>query len=855
MRDWKLTAKDPLTLRFAADCRLSQTDYSDDQSWELALGLGQDAALSAQTQYGGRAGLARIVPLWVFDDRAIFETVGYAEPFTLRQFAPNYAKLTAKITATLAVTFELWVMDSHAVGGRFTLTNETAQPISVRLDLVPQIVREGRMPALKLMRIAENQKVISLGALANLYPILLLERSEKSDEVQASTPKLGAPLTVPGNGNTAIRWVHAGYSSLEASVREGQKWLSADWDAAIQQIDALSSSIPQFETGDPELDALLAFKAQTVLRSYLNPTGNLPYPSPVAARIPMRGFGSRTGANHPSDWLGQTAQLLWLATPTTALIAPDLARGAIRNMLAIRGNDGWIDWKPGLGGQRSNMLAMPLLASTTWAIYEITEDAAFLTEVLPGLCAFFMRWFGADQDRDQDGVPEWSNLMHSGQEDHPIFNRFRRWSANAEISKAETPDLLALLSHEGAALLKIADVAGVPLPTTIQERIAALRTPLQTLWKPERAQFAYRDRDTHQTPPVQTLFRGKGDEWFSEGATLDPANRLLIRIIGGQSNVPQVTIRIEGVDGDGQPITETIPLSSFVWYFGMGTALSEHVFSRVNYLKVDGLSRVYQIEVETPDLSGHTLLNLLPLWAGAEPEQVTTLARQLGASWARPFGLPTSIADRFAVDHDNPTHQVTMLWNALLVDALLDHGLANEASVVIERLLAAEVRALRETHGFGSSYHAEDGHIVGNSPDDLNGIFPLHLVMKWMGVRVIDARRVWAGGAYTLARPIRVTQHGVTVTRSVNGTTVHFPTGYSKVVDGEFQVIEDPTAKRFPIAPPVPVPAPKPPPTPSVEPPSNPPTMPAAPTIPEVPAEPAIEVPPPTYRIKVRRVD
>jgi hypothetical protein len=52
----------------------------------------------------------------------------------------------------------------------------------------------------------------------------------------------------------------------------------------------------------------------------------------------------------------------------------------VRNYLAVQAEDGSIDWKPGLGGQRSRLLAPPLLASLVWRIYQNTEDSAFLEE-------------------------------------------------------------------------------------------------------------------------------------------------------------------------------------------------------------------------------------------------------------------------------------------------------------------------------------------------------------------------------------------------------------------------------------------------------------------------------------------
>jgi hypothetical protein len=63
LRRWLLSR--PYALPLAADARLSSTDYHDDQVWELSPGVpGSDApALVLQTRYGGRVGLASLVPL------------------------------------------------------------------------------------------------------------------------------------------------------------------------------------------------------------------------------------------------------------------------------------------------------------------------------------------------------------------------------------------------------------------------------------------------------------------------------------------------------------------------------------------------------------------------------------------------------------------------------------------------------------------------------------------------------------------------------------------------------------------------------------------------------------------------
>ena len=93
MRNWHLKKTDPLAMRFAADARLTRIDPADDQVWEIAFGSGEEPALSFQTRYGGRVGLARIVPMWIVDGKPLYEARAYAESPALMAFAPNYARV------------------------------------------------------------------------------------------------------------------------------------------------------------------------------------------------------------------------------------------------------------------------------------------------------------------------------------------------------------------------------------------------------------------------------------------------------------------------------------------------------------------------------------------------------------------------------------------------------------------------------------------------------------------------------------------------------------------------------------------------------------------------------------------
>src|SRR4051794_5743817 len=143
MTAWQLTPNSPLALQLGADARLSQTDYFDDQVWELVLGSQGNPALGLQTSYGGRVGLASIVPLWRIDNRPVYQYQAYTTPPTLTAFAPGYLQASAKITPRLQLKADFWVMDSHAVGARLTVKN-TGAAVEIGLDLVAFVASQGQ---------------------------------------------------------------------------------------------------------------------------------------------------------------------------------------------------------------------------------------------------------------------------------------------------------------------------------------------------------------------------------------------------------------------------------------------------------------------------------------------------------------------------------------------------------------------------------------------------------------------------------------------------------------------------------------------------------------------------------------
>lgn len=823
MREWHLTASDPMSPRIAADARSGRTLYRDDQTWQLRLGQPDEPALTLETRYGGRVGLARLVPLWFVGRRQIYEAQGYHAPPVLTAFAPDYLRVKADLTLALHLTYEFWAMESQAVGGRFTVTNSSDHPQELTFSLSAQAVRENETLQMYFLTLEGGQAALQLGRLPNLQPVLLLENADPAETTKSRLSR--AAIVAPGQSMT-FRWVLGSHTNRDDSLILAHKWLSAaDWSPYFDYIETLTALRPEVETGDPAFDSALAWSQHLVMRSFLAATGSLPYPSFVSSRKPSQGYalsGVHSGG-FVYPWGGQTVADALSIAATVALAAPDLAKGIVRNFLAAQRDDGWIDARPGLDGQRANVLATPLLATLAYTVYQYTGDKQFLADCLSGLEAFFHRWFKPDVDADRDGVPEWSHPGQGAFNEGPTLAQGKRWAQGVDLTTIEAPDLTGYLAREARVLIQIAQVLGRDdVAAEYEGHLERLTTALHEMWHPERGTFNYRDRDSHACPTGEIILAGKGDDAFRENTQLANASRLILRVIGGLSRKPNLDCTIEGLNAAGKSANETIPASDFDWYRGMGSATSKTVWREIKYLKFGGLSRVFKVEVQTVDLARHDQALLMPLWSSAltddQTDAVVAMLTDPDQYW-REYGVsgsPASDPD-FDPSHQNGCGGMWPNWNARLGAALFEADYVAESRALFENVLAAQIRSLQTEGTFRSLYNADTGDGQGDT-GTIEGAVSWRWFTLLFGAFVLSPGAVAIRGEFAFDGTMRWMQHGVTIERSADQTIITFPTGTTQRLkpDAEPQIVNDPKFKprqQKPTA--------APPPDPNIEPPAS----------------------------------
>ena len=354
MRNLRRQSIDPSTpfeFHLAADARSSRTDYRDDQVWSLRLGERDEAALAFQTQFGGRAGLVSLVPMWMVDDALVYQHPGYAERPAITHFAPNFMRIEAQLTSDLPLVARFWAMESHAAGGDFTLTNLGVETAALQLRLFGHVIINSRKRRLNVLTLADDTIALHLGQVGNINPVATLEGAGLDVYGgRINSPMIGRAFALAPGARIRIPFVVAGQADMRDSFSIAMNWMSRPWDGYFERIERNALAIPQFETGDENWNRVIDLSYAQLIKSFMGPTEHLPYPSFVASRAPNRGWSRRgDGRDHIRSWSGQDPTLAYMMTPAIASIDADLAKAIIRNYLATQDETGYVDRQPGLG--------------------------------------------------------------------------------------------------------------------------------------------------------------------------------------------------------------------------------------------------------------------------------------------------------------------------------------------------------------------------------------------------------------------------------------------------------------------------------------------------------------------------
>ncbi len=784
-----------MAFRLAADARLVRPDYVNDHCWEFRSGAGEPPALCLTTTYGLRAREMRLFFGFGRGAESVTDPAQFASPPTLRQIFPNYLSLEFSPFPRLAGRCEAWVPDSHSLAGRVRLVNLDDAAHRIRLALYVHLA-PGENPEPMHHEAAQGVSFLA-GRTGDLVPVVFLTGG--ASPLPGPHPALGVVFDLNPGEAKALTWAQLALASLEASLAAARDLAGRPWDEEIARLELINHGQVEIETGDPEWDFAFKMAQQAALASFVGPAPHLPHRSFVSERSPDRGYSARgDGRDHPPGWDGQSPHEAYALAPLVLPAAPDWAKGLVLNYVAVQSADGTIDARPGLGGQRGGGLAAPLLASLAWRIYQHTEDRAFLEAVFDGLLEFLEAWFTPAHDRDQDGVPEWDHPLQAGFDDWPSFAPWTEEGQGLDLTKAETPDLASYLYRECLSLIEAADVLGRrDAVHRLTARAEHLRAAVEASWSDRTAIYHHRDRDLHVSPGGALLGEGRGDFTLRLERQFEPGARMLLRCRGPEAEAADLNISIWGRTAQGRSVRERLTKPGCRWFWGRGSATSEHAYASVREIRVRGLTPEFVTQVFAADYQRQDVTLLLPLWAGIPGEG---RARRLidetlldPERFWRPCGIPCGAArdPAYSTDPRAGVGAVHMAWNGMLGEGLLAYGRRAEAADLVSRLIAAAVASLRRSGGFRRWYPAEGGEGFG-ARDHPAGLPPLSLFLSCLGVQILTPRKVRLEGRNPFPWPVTIRWRGLEVRRETGErAVVVFPDGERVEVEGpEAKVIE-----------------------------------------------------------------
>ena len=817
MRQWSLTQNDPLTLRLAADVRLTTTDYANDHIWELTLAGGDPPALGARTTYGLRARDMRIFPGFIEGDQQVTDPAEFAVPPCVHAFYVNYIRLSFQPFTGLQVTADYWTPDSHTLAGQYTFSNFDSAPrrVSLLLSAIHKPLDNPRPLNAAQLDIMSGAGIFE-GQTGDLDLVVLLEGP--AEPAPAPYASLARGIVVAPGEEVVIRWGQSALPSAttappapvrgreapppvdhrEPGLQQLRELLAREWEGEFARIELLNAGLLDIRTGDPDWDAALAFAQTVALRSYVGPTRHLPHPTFVFTRHADRGYSVKgDGSDHNWQWNGQVATEAYVNLPQVVLPAPELAKGILRNWLAVQDETGFIDWKPGLAGQREKTLCFPLLAVMAWQLYEYTEDAAFLEEVYPGLRRFLDAWYTSRHDRDEDGLPEWTHTIHSAFDDNPSFVRWQRWGQGADITCAEAPDLAAYLYRECRALQQIAAKLGLEADPELALRAEVIERRVAAMWNDQTASYHYVDRDSHECLAGEVLATGRGELSLDVNRRFVPPVRVLVKVVGPREARAPLEVVHSGRGRRGRHRVETLRRSHVQWFFGIGTAVSDKLYTILDRIEVLGLTDEFEVTVSLVDYTRQDQTLLLPLWGGlpdaARAERLVRDTLLDPLRYWRPYVIPncSALDPAYKPDTRDGSGGVWMMWNTMLGEGLVNYGYRAEAADLISRIMQGMIYTLKEEKAFREAYNADQLGGLGDR-HYIWGVAPVALFMHTLGVRIISPRRVYLEGRSPFPWPVTIHHKGLTITRDPQRTTITFPSGRSATLeDPEAQYVED----------------------------------------------------------------
>ncbi|MFL7892151.1 MAG: MGH1-like glycoside hydrolase domain-containing protein [Anaerolineales bacterium] len=782
MRDFTLNSNKPISISIAADPRTSTTNYLDDQIWELTLNSGEPQALALQTTYGLRATKMRLFPRFTIGHDTSTTPAKFSKAPLIQKIYPNYISLAFSPFESIAVVSEYWVANSHQVAGRIHISNISAQNQQLKFELVALLTpAENGSRAVPIEK--EGIQVLS-GSTEEIFPVIFITGGASS--VNSPYPALVNMLDLPPGNSRQFTWCHVAQKTVDDSFDEARAITNHNWDAEIARVELQNSNQIEIYTGSEEWDQIFLFSQKTAYGLLFGKTSHQKYLSYVTTRIPDDGYSPRgDGSDYGPQWSGQTPIDSYYLANILLPSSPSIMKDILRNHLDAYNENGELDWKAGLGGQISNRLATPLLASIAWKIYQVDQNLEFLHEIYPQLINYLNSWFSSGHDHDGDGIPEWDHPLQAGFEDHPIFARWHTKAQGVEITTSESPSLCAFLYNECHSMIDIAKLLNINEHIeSLGAKAENLRYAVENAWSEELSGYTYWDRDSHQRSKKVILGQLRGSGTIEIDQSFAEPQRLIFQIQTTHETTRKTQIIIHGHSPSGKHRIEIVPPEKILWFPSFGTATSEQIYQSIGIIEVNGLDKADSMIISNSGLLAQDITTFLPIWAKIPSNVEVQLMVENSITNPKKFwldyGIPGCPASE-SIPEDMPCHAVYLPWCLFIGEGLLSYGFRTAAMELVTKIMNSIQKSIDADGCFSYAYSAKSGGGSGDN-DALWGLAPLGLFLESLGLRIITPWKIYLSGINPYPWPVTVKFRGTTILRGHEKTQIIFTDGQTILV-------------------------------------------------------------------------
>lgn len=772
MQNLKLTLGDPLCLTLAADARTSPVNYPSDIIWKASLGSGTPSALSLESNLGLRVNALRIFFRFLRQDNDLLDPLEFAIFPSILQQLPGYLHLQAQPFIGIQLDLEFWIAASSIAAGRINLRNDTILPESIRLQLCAQLLplESGN----NFIYTPMDASTALVGKADRLEPAIFITGGPQNGS--GPYPNLELPIDLQAGDQRQLTWAIACLPEAADSFQLARLTTARSWDAEITRAELTHfNQAAHITTPDPDWNSTLHLGQVAAARLLMPASKDMPQPFFVLGREPEHGFSRRgDGSDYSHLWSGVTVLDAWYLAGLLLPGAPELIRGLVNNFLTTADTAGWIDFKPGLTGQRSQRLAQPILASLAWRVQSAAPNPAWIKRIYPRLMAFVRHWLSEAHDRHQSGYPSWDHPLQTGLEQAPLYDRWHITSQAVDIHSLDSPALASMLYRECRSLIEMARLIKNNLDISwLEEQAAMLREHVESLWSEAAATYRYHDVHTHQSLKGSSLLEFTHSGKYRLRRKFSPPRRVQL-VIQSQADITcAVSIRIYGQGQQGEEFDE-IDLRTIHWVQGMARAVSSVAFSAIESVEITGLRDEDRGSLYTADYTVEDISLLLPLWAGIPSAERahTLIEKTILPRYLQPYGLSTCPASSF--QSVNPELGCALLpWNDLICEGLLRYGFRDLAAECFTRLMRSVITTLKQDQSFRTSLCSTDQPSAGER-NVLSALPPVNLFWELLGVSRITPNEVILQNHCPLPGPITVQYQGMDITFQSKSSVVRF---------------------------------------------------------------------------------